>query len=50
MLDIVMDWLRRYPSVRIEDIGTRYENGVEPGDIAEFDYIIVGGCYPRLSD
>jgi choline dehydrogenase-like flavoprotein len=45
MWDWLMDWLVSYPSVRIEEIGTRFDKGVDPEDIMTYDYIIVGGIY-----
>jgi hypothetical protein len=33
----------RYPTARIEDVGTPYVKEVEDEDVAEYDYIIVGG-------
>ena len=42
MLDM-WEWLQGYPSARIEDVGTPYVKGLQPKDVATFDYIIVGG-------
>jgi ABC-type enterochelin transport system substrate-binding protein len=39
------EWLTRYPSGRIEDVGTLYEKDLEDQDVAEYDYIIVGGLF-----
>jgi choline dehydrogenase-like flavoprotein len=44
------DWFSRYPSSRIEDVGTPVLKSLEAQDTAEFDYIIVGGLFsPHLS-
>lgn len=37
------EWFTRYPSARIEDIGTLFEKDLEDQDVVEYDYIIVGG-------
>jgi hypothetical protein len=37
------DWLARYPSVRIDQVGTPFEKGLDVENVASFDYIIVGG-------
>jgi hypothetical protein len=37
------EWFTRYPTVRIEDIGTPYVKDTDGEDVVEYDYIIVGG-------
>ena len=37
------DWFARYPSVRIEQIGTPFGKGFDVENVASFDYVIVGG-------
>lgn len=37
------EWLTRYPSARIEDVGTPYVEDGGPENVATYDYIIVGG-------
>jgi len=47
------DWFSKYPSVRIEDVATPVMKRLESQDIADFDYIIVGGIFadpPRSKD
>ena len=39
------EWFISYPSVRIEDVGTLYEKGLDDQDVVEYDYIIVGGLF-----
>jgi len=39
------DWFSKYPSVRIEDAATPLMKSLESKDIADFDYIIVGGMF-----
>jgi len=36
-------WFAKYPSKRIEEVGTRSVKGLESASAAEFDYIVVGG-------
>jgi len=37
------DFFARYPSVRIDKVGTPFEKGFDVENVAAFDYIIVGG-------
>ena len=37
------EWFSRYPSVRIEDVGTPYVKCIATEKVATYDYIIVGG-------
>ena len=37
------NWVKRYPSVSIEQIGTPYDKGASQDGREEYDYIIVGG-------
>ena len=37
------EWFTRYSSARIEEIGTPYIKGIDPENVATYDYIIVGG-------
>jgi len=39
------EWFRKYPSTRIESIGTPYAKGLDLEDVVEYDYIIVGGLF-----
>jgi hypothetical protein len=36
------DWWARYPSTKIEQIGTPYDKGISIENISTYDYIIVG--------
>jgi choline dehydrogenase len=40
------DWLRRYPSVQLGEVGTPYENQSHDDVVSIYDYIIVGGNKP----
>lgn len=37
------EWFARYPTVRIEDVGTPYVKDIDEEAVVEYDYIIVGG-------
>ena len=38
-------WFTRYPSARIEEIGTPYVKDRGPKNVATYDYIIIGGSF-----